>query len=110
MKFEIKKGVERPSNIVVRNVPLKYPVDKMEVDDSFEVPKEAYFPEGVEFDAEKYDGKKHRERVNNAVRGWALKQNTKATEEPQFNPETFKPIRFTVALLDSGNVGVWRDQ
>jgi hypothetical protein len=109
-KLEIKKGVARPANLPMRSSGgTKYPVEKMEVDDYFEVPKEMYFGDAA-FDAERYDGKRHRERVNSAVRGWALKQNKAASTASDFDPSTFKPYKFTIALLENGNVGVWRDQ
>lgn len=109
MDIEIKKGVPRPENLPVRSAPNKYPVDKMEVDDYFEVPKEKYFGDQP-YREEGYNAKKHRERVFSAVRGWALKKNKAMTAEPDYDPETFKPIKFTVAALDNGNIGVWRDQ
>lgn len=108
--LEIKKGVERPADLPTRSAPVKYPVDKMEVDDYFEVPWEWYFGDEAEPDKERYDAKRHRNRVHSAVRGWALKQNKAAAEEPNFNPAEFKPLKFTVASLESGNIGVWRDQ
>lgn len=108
-KLEIKKGVPRPANLPNRGGEMKYPVPEMEVNDYIEVPKEWYFGDEP-FREEGYDGKRHRDRVHSAVRGWALKQNNAAKQRDDYNVDTFKPIKFTVALLDNGNIGVWRDQ
>jgi hypothetical protein len=109
--LQIQKGVPKPEGLVVRQrgPDNKYPVDQMEAGDYFEVPKEWYFGDEP-YREEGYNGKKHRERVNNAVRGYALRKNKDAAKAEGFDLETFKPVKFTVALLESGNVGVWRDQ
>lgn len=112
VKIEVRKGVERPKDLPSRGGggELKYPLQDMkEKDDYFEVPKEMFFGD-QEFEAERYDVKRHRERVNSAVRAYALKMNKAAQAEPDFNAAEFKPMRFTVAALESGNIGVWRDQ
>jgi hypothetical protein len=110
--LDIKKNVPRPENLPNRGGGEgKYSetLSKMEVDDFVEVPKEWFFAEGVPFREEGYDLKKHRDRVNNAVRGWVLKRNKEAAEAEGFDKETFKPMRFTVAALENKNIGIWRD-
>lgn len=114
-KLEIQKGVKRPDNLPTRGGggETKYPLAEMAVDDYFEVPKEMFFGD-LPFDAKRFEesggSKRLRERVNNAVRGYALKQNKAATTAADYNPDTFRPVKFTVAVLENGNVGVWRDQ
>jgi hypothetical protein len=113
-KLEIVKGVPRPANLPTRGSgEVKYPVADMDVDDYFEVPKEWFFGDEP-FNQERYDVKRHRTRVNQAVRGWALKKNKEAKADlesrGQYDPRTFTPIKFTVAARDNGNIGVWRDQ
>jgi hypothetical protein len=112
MELTIQKGVPKPDDLSVRTrSDAKYAphLAKMEVGDYIEVPKEMYFGDEP-FREEGYNGKKHRTNVYNAVRGWALTQNTAESKKPDYNAETFKPIKFTVALLKNGNVGIWRDQ
>lgn len=108
----IQKGVPKPDDLPTRGGgESKYAeyLAKMEVGDYIEVPKEWYFGEEA-FVEDRYNLKSHRQRVNNAVRGWALKQNTAASKRDGFDAATFKPIRFTVAGLKNNNIGVWRDQ
>lgn len=110
--LQIQKGVPKPDNLPTRGGgDAKYSpyLSKMEVGDFLEIPKDWFFADGEEFSEEKYDPKKHRVRVNNAVRGWALKQNKAASEREGYDASTFKPTRFTVATLENGNVGIWRD-
>lgn len=114
MNLQIQKGVEKPEGLATRaqRSDTKYAevLSQMEVGDYVEVPKEWYFGEGEPFDQERYNPKQMRGRVNNAVRGWALKRNKEAQKKEGFDVATFKPIRFTVAARENGNIGVWRDQ
>lgn len=112
-KLEVHKGVERPASLNARtNGQEKYPFEDLkERNDFFKVPWFWYFGEDATeetADKERWNPRKHRDRVNNAARGYALKQNNAAKDEPDYNAETFKPIRFTVGALQDG-VGVWRD-
>lgn len=99
--FEVKKNVPRPvTKARYRGALAKYPFSSMEAGDYFEVPISEFqlLPD------HSYDGRKHRERVNSAARGYALKTNKMESSAP-----TNERISFTVLLLDSGNIGVWRD-
>lgn len=104
MALEIKKGVPRPKNLRKRNSgEVKYPLADMEVDDCVEVPKSMY-------EIEPYDAQKHRNRVNQSARNYALKMNKEAMAQEGFDPQKFVPMRFTVAIQDDGEtIGIWRD-
>lgn len=112
--LEVQSGVQRPEGLNARQGGGQdlYPFDKMQKKDDFIlVPWFWYFGHDKteeECDLQRYDPKKHRERVNNAARGYALKKNKAASQEPDFDKDNFKPIRFTVAAVNGG-VGVWRD-
>lgn len=118
--YQIETGVPRPANLPNRpSGALKYPLRDMPVGGFFRVPKEDFFPDGEPFDAEKYDAKKLRDRVQQGVRNIALKINQEAAQKPDFDRENYTPVKFTVAVLGEGmegikpewygDVGVWRD-
>lgn len=101
--FEIKKGVPKPAKAARgRGTSNKYPFAQMEIGDFFEVPESHYmdFPDLDQTDRIK----KHRERVNAAARGFALRFNNE-----NGITDSERKMRFTVAGLENGNVGVWRD-
>lgn len=114
----VKSGVSRPKGLNPRtNGQEIYPFDKMQKkDDFFMVPWYWYFgldKTAEECELERWDPKLHRKRVNDAARGYALKENKKAEQDEGFDRDTFKPLRFTVGATkdEAGNpgVGVWRD-
>jgi hypothetical protein len=123
-KLEVQKNVERPAHLGARsNGQEKYPFEDLkEKNDFILVPWYWYFGEDADKEdpalRARWDGdgskenpglaSKHRDRVQNAARGHALKVNKQAAKEPDYNAAEYKPVRFTVGQLENG-IGVWRD-
>lgn len=101
--FEIQKGVAKPETLSHRIRPreAKYPFASMEVNDYFEVP--SVDSVDVELEGEERS-KKLRERVNASARAYALR-----ADRERGTMEGPDRVRFTVAVLENGNIGVWRD-
>lgn len=117
-RLEVRKGIQRPAGIQrASNGQDKYPFEQMkERDDFIFVPWWWYFGDDAteeSAEAERWNEKKHRNRVNSAARAYALKQNKAAQEAEGFDLATFKPLRFTVAATKDetgrAGIGVWRD-